>query len=141
MLLIKVVESQIKSPDFISNGWLSKLVSLLIILSILAIENIYLEGGVVKILRSCTVHLKFGMMQNNKTIMSRPWTNCAPVAARACSGAQYLWDTLDFLWAHILPRKNEKKPLDLQVFSRMDKTIKTIWVKKIVPWVASYFRR
>ena len=44
-----MVESQIKSPDFISNGWLSKLVSLLIILSILAIENIYLEGGVVKI--------------------------------------------------------------------------------------------
>ena len=84
--MTKVVESQIKSPDFISNGWLSKLVSLLIILSTPAIENILLEGGVVKILRSCTVHL----MQNNKTIISRPWTNCAPVAARACSGAQYL---------------------------------------------------
>lgn len=126
MLLIKVVESQIKSPDFISNGWLSKLVSLLIILSILAIENIYLEGGVVKILRSCTVHLKFGMMQNNKTIMSRPWTNCAPVAARACSGAQYLWDTLDFLGAHILPRKNEKK-LWIDKFS-------VEWIKQLKPF-------
>ena len=84
--MTKVVESQILSPDFISNGWLSKLVSLLIILSTPAIENILLEGGVVKTLRSCTVHL----MQNNKTIISRPWTNCAPVAARACSGAQYL---------------------------------------------------
>ena len=120
--MTKVVESQIKSPDFISNGWLSKLVSLLIILSTPAIENILLEGGVVKTLRSCTVHL----MQNNKTIISRPWTNCAPVATRACSGAQYLWDTLDFLGAHILPRKNKKK-LWIYKFS-------VEWIKQLKPF-------
>ena len=120
--MTKVVESQILSPDFISNGWLSKLVSLLIILSTPAIENILLEGGVVKTLRSCTVHL----MQNNKTIISRPWTNCAPVATRACSGAQYLWDTLDFLGAHILPRKNEKK-LWIDKFS-------VEWIKQLKPF-------
>ena len=120
--MTKVVESQILSPDFISNGWLSKLVSLLIILSTPAIENILLEGGVVKTLRSCTVHL----MQNNKTIISRPWTNCAPVATRACSGAQYLWDTLDFLGAHILPRKNKKK-LSIYKFS-------VEWIKQLKPF-------
>ena len=120
--MTKVVESQILSPDFISNGWLSKLVSLLIILSTPAIENILLEGGVVKTLRSCTVHL----MQNNKTIISRPWTNCAPVATRACSGAPYLWDTLDFLGAHILPRKNKKK-LWIDKFS-------VEWIKQLKPF-------
>ena len=120
--MTKVVESQILSPDFISNGWLSKLVSLLIILSTPAIENILLEGGVVKTLRSCTVHL----MQNNKTIISRPWTNCAPVVTRACSGAPYLWDTLDFLGAHILPRKNKKK-LWIYKFS-------VEWIKQLKPF-------
>ena len=49
---------------------------------------------------------------------------------RARSGVQNLWDAPDFLGADILPCK---KPLDLQVFSRIGKTMKKLqWIPNTI---------
>ena len=40
--------------------------------------------------------------------INQAWTNCTSDADRARSGAQNLWDTPDFLGAHILSCKNKK---------------------------------
>ena len=52
--------------------------------------------------------------------------NCEPDADRARWGAQNLRDVLDFSSSRIWPCKN-KKLIDLQVFSRIGKTMKKLY--------------
>ena len=65
-----------------------------------------------------------GSYWKNKIIQAL--INCAPDPDRSRSGAQKLWDEPDLLGAHILLCKKEKKSLDPQIYSWIDKTMKKI---------------